>query len=95
MTVKANLNTGLALRDVHYWGNAIGESGGSSDDAWVNVMDVLGARDNVHGRFNPATIFDEYDFNRDSQVNVTDVLIARHNPTGRFDSLKLILAPPG
>ncbi len=91
--VKATVNTGLGSPDVHYWGNAIGESGNSAGNTFVNASDEIGARNHPHGRFNLAVMQDEYDFNRDAMVNATDELLARNHPTGRFNSLKLIMAP--
>ncbi len=75
VTVKATINTGLLSPDVHYWGNAIGESGNSTVDTFVNATDEIGARNNPHGRFTPAALEDQYDFNRDMLVNATDELL--------------------
>ncbi|MFK7736658.1 MAG: hypothetical protein AB8B50_11540, partial [Pirellulaceae bacterium] len=81
--VLANADTGLIEQDVHYWGNAIGESGNSSADARVNLADVGGARTNQTG-FSLTGITNPYDFNRDKRVNLADVGTARINQSGFF-----------
>ena len=93
VTVLATDNTGLAMPDVFYFGNAVGESGNSPTDALVNATDEIGARNNPHSPFNPAPIDDPYDFNRDKLVNATDQIIARNNRTSPFTALKLITPP--
>ena len=93
VTVKATENTGLAENDVFYYGNAVGDSGDSTQNAYVNATDQIGARDNPHGRTNLADITDVYDFNRDKYVNATDQIIARDNATGRTNALVLMTAP--
>jgi len=93
VTVKANADTGLAAADVFYFGNAVGESGNSTDDARVNAADVLLARNNPHNLLNPAPIDFKCDYNRDSRVNATDMLIARSNQTHFLDALELISPP--
>jgi len=79
--------------DVFYFGNAVGESGNSDDNALVTVADLLLARNNPHNFLNPAGIDDPYDYNRDGRVNVTDVLLARGNQTGFQGGLRLISVP--
>jgi hypothetical protein len=81
---------GLASNDVFYWGNAIGETGDNAANALVDVSDALAARANPHGPLNPASIVDNYDFNRDGLVNATDVLIAQQNATSSSTALRLI-----
>jgi hypothetical protein len=91
VTLKATANTGLLADEVHYWGNAPGESGNSTANAIVNLTDVAGARSNQTG-FGFATIVNPYDFNRDRRVNLTDVALARGNQSG-FTPLRLINPP--
>jgi hypothetical protein len=87
-------NTGLPDRDVFYFGNQIAESGNSDTDAYVCMIDELGARHNKHSLVSdPATIYDEFDFDRDGKVNVTDELIARHNKASFLTAIKLIAVP--
>ena len=94
VTVQATDVTGLAQRDVFYVGNAIGESGNNpGGDTYVNALDEVGARNNPHGRSNPAPIDDHYDYNRDKNVNALDEVAARNNPAGRSNSLVLFTPP--
>jgi len=89
--VKATPETGLAVPDVFYFGNAVGESGNSTTDAMVTTTDEEQARDNTHGLLNLAAISDPCDFNRDRVVNMADRLIARGNQTDSTTALKLIM----
>ena len=92
----ANGNTGLPTPHVHFWGNAIGESGNDPANATVNATDQTGARDNFTTFFEPAEIDNLYDFNRDKRVNATDQTIARDNFTSFFTVLQLTEPPaPG
>ncbi len=91
--LKANVRTGLVQDEVHYWGNAIAESGDYAGNTYVNAGDEIAARHDPHGRFTPAAIFNPHDYDRDTYVNAVDEILARHHPAGRFTSLKLI-APP-
>ena len=91
--VKAGAVTGLATPDVFYFGNAVGESGNSAANAFVDGMDFAGARDNPHSMANRVMIDDAYDYNRDSFVDGTDLAIARDNNTNLLTALKLITMP--
>ena len=93
VTMLANSETGLAFPHVHYWGNAIGETGNDPNNATVNATDQTGARDNFTSFFNPADLDNPYDFNRDKRVNATDQTIARDNFTSFFSVLRLITSP--
>ncbi len=93
VTVKADGNTLLASPVVFYYGNAIGETGNSTTDAFVNAADVAGVQAHPASSFNPAGITNPYDFNRDGRVDATDVSIAQANPTTSFSALKLITVP--
>ena len=89
--VKATDATGLATPDVHYWGNAIGETGNLTTNAYVDVSDSRGVRSNPHpSTLNPAPLDDRFDFNRDKLVNVQDDAFVRANPTNALTALKLI-----
>ena len=91
VTVKATEATGLATPDVHYWGNAIGETGNLTTNAYVDVSDSRGVRSNPHpSTLNPAPLDDKFDFNRDKLVNVQDDAFVRANPTNALTALKLI-----
>ena len=94
VTVKAGLSTGLAFDDVHYWGNAIGETGDADGvNTFVNATDQANTRDNFTTIFESADVENVYDFNRDTLVNATDQAIARDNFTTIFDFLVLLDAP--
>ena len=79
--------------DVFYFGNAIGETGDSTGNAFVNAMDTGGVRNNPRNFMNPAPIHDPYDFNRDRNVNALDFGIARNHATNFITALKLITTP--
>lgn len=85
--------TGLVQADRFYFGNAVGESGNSTEDARVDPADVLAARANPRNVFNPAEITDPYDFNRDGRVDPADELIARANQTSVITALRLFTVP--
>lgn len=88
--VKATAATGLAVDDVFYFGNAIGEVGNATADALVNATDELRIRANPRSLLNPAAITNVYDINRDKSVNATDQLLARANVTSPLTGLPLI-----
>lgn len=96
VTVLPTAQTGLAVADVFYFGNAVGESLSTSGGmALVNATDELDARNDPHTIFNPATIVNKHDYNRDRLVNATDELISRNHPTTIFNALVLVgSAPP-
>ncbi len=87
VTVKASNATGLAAPDVHYWGNAVGETGDVVGDTLVDAYDVAGARDNPHASGDPATVTDQYDFNRDTLVDEVDQWLAADHQTDPNTSL--------
>ena len=93
VTVKANSKTDLDENHVFYFGNAIGEAGGSTANAKVNITDRLLVRHNQHTLSDPALIDDTCDFNRDKEVNTADELIVQNNYTMFLTALKLIAAP--
>ena len=80
---------GLNSGDVFYFGNAVAEAG-NSDDAQVDAVDLLLARNNPHNFTAPASITFPYDYNRDTYVDAVDVLLARNNRTSFLNELKLI-----
>jgi len=93
VTVLATDATGLAVQDVFYVGNAVGESGDTAANAIVNATDEILARNNPSSPFNPAQIDNPYDYNRDKLVNATDQIVVRNNRTSPFTALKLITPP--
>ncbi len=90
VTMKATAATSLAAADVHYWGNAVGDSGNSQTDTAVNILDALGVRANLRSLLNPAPIDFRFDYNRDQQVNVLDELVVRANLTSLLTDLELL-----
>ncbi len=91
LTVKADGATQLAAPDVFYFGNAIGESGNSANDANVNSSDILGARG--HASAGPVSITNAWDYNRDRVVDGLDVTIAQQHVTSGSAALLLITVP--
>ena len=91
VTVKANANTSLAVADMFYFGNLIGESGDSSAIAAVDLNDEIASRTHKTG-FSAATIVNPYDYNHDGKVNAADDLIARRNMS---NTLELITPAAG
>ena len=91
--MKADANTGLAAPDVFFFGNAVGESGDSPLNAFVNATDEIAARNDPHNFLNPATVTNTHDYNRDGKVDATDQILARNNGTNFLSALKLITAP--
>ena len=77
----SNSTTGLPVADTFYFGNAIGETGNSPNNAIVNLSDVGATRINQTG-FSSASIENVYDFNRDGRVNLADIAVARTNQSG-------------
>ena len=81
VTVKNSANTGLAVADVFYFGNAIGESGDSPLNTAVDRYDEQAVL--AHFTSSGATtITDPFDFNRDGLVNETDKSVAQANHSG-------------
>ncbi len=93
VTVKSNANTGLANPDVHYWGNWAGESGDNPLSTIVNINDALAAVSNPTSSGSPATVANDFDFNRDGIVNIADAFVSLQNPTNSSNFLELISPP--
>ena len=93
VTVLPTANTRLSSPDVFYFGNAVGESGNTTANAFVNATDELAARNNPRLVGNPAPVTFRFDYNRDRYVNASDQLIARNNKTGVANALRLIATP--
>jgi parallel beta-helix repeat protein len=92
VTVLATANTGLEESDLFYFGNAIGESGNSTSDAFVNTIDELGAHNNPT---DSAELDNVHDYDRDGLVNSTDELLASGNTTDSTTALRLMIAQDG
>jgi hypothetical protein len=90
VTIKSNANTGLAEPYKVFWGNAIGETGNSSMDAFVDGTDIVGVRDNFRNFLDPAMVDNRHDHNKDHFVDGTDLVISRDNSTNFLNSLNLI-----
>jgi hypothetical protein len=78
--VLANSNTALAAPDVHYWGNAIGETGNVVGDARVDFADRIEVLRNLAA--GPVSAANRFDINRDRVVDAADVVIVDANLTG-------------
>jgi len=93
--VLPTVNTGLAVADVFYFGNALGDSGtgNTTEQALVSAIDFGAVRDNPHSPNNPAAIDDFVDYNRDSFVNAIDFGLVRDNPANPGNALRWINAP--
>jgi hypothetical protein len=88
--------TGLISADRFYFGNAIGETGNASANAAVTATDEVLVRNSPHTlAYNPASIEDVCDFDRDGKVGPTDAILCRTNGTsvGAGTALELIEAP--
>jgi hypothetical protein len=90
VTVLAGAATGLITDDVFFFGNAVGDSGNSAANAQVDLADEIVARNNPRTVFNPATLDNACDYNRDKRVDLADEILARNNGTTFFSALKLI-----
>jgi hypothetical protein len=80
VTVLANLNTGLAEPDVHYWGNAIGETGNIVGDARADFADRIETLRNFSP--GPVNTGNRFDLSRDRVVDAADVAIVDAHLTG-------------
>jgi RHS repeat-associated protein len=93
VTVKATATTGLATDDIFYWGNAIGDTGNTTLNAFVDGTDLVGVEDNQRDSANPAPIDSRYDINRDQRVDRIDWELVRANHTNFLTDLNLITVP--
>jgi hypothetical protein len=94
VTVKSNLNTGLAQPDVHYWGNAIGETGlGQPGSTRVNATDRDGVVNNFSNSLNVPGVSNKFDINRDGSVNSTDRQLVINNFTSSLTDLPILNLP--
>jgi autotransporter-associated beta strand protein len=91
VTMLADQLTGLAVPDVFYFGNAIGETGDSNTDALVTSNDAARVSANFTGN---AAVTNPYDINRDGVVDSSDVAIVNSHLTTAANGLNLITAPP-
>ncbi len=80
------LDAQLAESDSFILGNAVGESGNSADDPFVNAFDFAGPRDNLS---TTADVLNLDDYNRDGLVDGADMAVARDNTTDFDTSLRL------
>ena len=81
VTVKVDTVTALPTPDVFYFGSLVGESMDSAPPAtfMVTQADEAAARSDPHPFFNPASISNLHDYNRDGKVDAADQIIARNN----------------
>ncbi len=90
VTMLANDRTGLVGDEVHYWGNAIGETYDSAANTNVNATDQIAIRNNPRNFQNPAAVDSTFDINKDRFVNATDEILARNNGTNFVNALRLL-----
>ena len=93
VTLEADDTTLLEADDVFYFGNAIGESGNSGDNAMVTAADVLELRQHRHGFHSRASVDHRFDVNRDGYINALDTVLVRDHMTSPLGALTLITAP--
>ncbi len=83
VTVLGNTNTGLASNDVFYFGNAVGETNGSTSGSGANIRYNVNTSDTslVRGNqlFSGALVTNVYDFNKTGGVNTADTSVVRSN----------------
>ncbi len=86
VSIPANEATGLAVPDLFYFGNAVGESAAAGGNAEVNAFDFAGARDHAGA----AGVESRYDYDRSGQVDGADLAIARDGATTFRTALQLL-----
>jgi hypothetical protein len=94
ITLLPGPRTGLHRPDVHYWGNAVGETGDDPKKTAVDQGDLSAVILNANDFLDPAPLSSPYDMNRDGQVDGTDVAIVRDHWKSADESLPLLTAPP-
>jgi len=92
VTVRAEA-IGLAHDDLFYFGNAVGDTGNSDENTYVNATDYVAVRDHFTHAPNWAGIESAFDFNRDNLVNGSDMAIVRDHSNDFLNALKLIDVP--
>jgi hypothetical protein len=93
VTLLANANTGLSANDVFYFGNAIGEVGNTSANAFVTSADEALIRLNFTTGFGTVPVTAPYDIDKNRFVQTSDAALSRVNQTTAFSALRLIVAP--
>jgi L-ascorbate metabolism protein UlaG (beta-lactamase superfamily) len=83
----------VASGNVFYFGNAVGETGNSTANAFVSAADEIAVRTHGTPPGESAGIDSAYDFNRDGKCDSADELVARGNRRLLSNSLRLITAP--
>ncbi|MDZ4851884.1 MAG: hypothetical protein SGI77_21555 [Pirellulaceae bacterium] len=95
ITMLANLNTGLAVNNVFYFGNAVADvnvgNSGTPPIVRVDASDTASIRLNQSPIANSVGVTSIYDINKDGQVNPIDMALARQNQT--FRALSYFTAP--
>jgi hypothetical protein len=90
VTIKATPTTRLASDEVFYFGNAIGETGNTAGNAFVNSTDEIAIR---NAGSPAATLASPLDIDRNGIVDDNDEAVARAHRTTFLNALKLIAAP--
>ncbi len=92
--VKDGLATGLAQRDVHYWGNNPGEVGNTPTNFAVSSADLIQTNNAVNLSV-LVGIAGPFDFNRDKVVSSADVIISNNNVNLSVLLVKLVAPVSG
>ncbi len=92
VTVKATANTGLAAKDVFFYGNEIGATGSSNTATIAKVTSSDVTDTQTHGATLKANIpvTNIYDFNKDGQVGSADVTDVQTHGTTNKNGLAFI-----
>jgi hypothetical protein len=93
VTVLATANTGLALPDVFYFGNAIGEVGNATANAIISSADEALIRLNFTIGFGTVPVTSPYDIDKNRFVQGSDAALSRANQNSAFTALRLISGP--
>ena len=91
--VLANSTTGLAIDDVFYFGNVVGETGNLLADTRVNSGDISGVQANLTNLFSQAEIDSPFDVNRDARVSSADISVIQANLTSLFFTFPYATTP--
>ena len=80
--------TGLVQSDVHFWGNAVGETGDAASHSFVDGTDFAGVRDRASSQL--VGVHDPYDVNRDGRIDSQDLRTVLDHTTHFLSDLERI-----
>jgi hypothetical protein len=90
VTILPTAQTGLPNADVHYWGNAIGETGNVAGDTrvdWADAIEISKRFRDAGALNNTELVTDRYDINRDKAVDATDAALVHQFANGLVGDL--------